>query len=100
MTPQGSAPGRLPGTFASQSPSSFTEFLSVHSPNMLPANREVPPGVPAGEHFPHGTTIVTVTFPQLSLAVGASKSQLLPHSTLLLGTQVMLGTVVSTTVTV
>jgi proteasome beta subunit len=53
----------LPGAFASQSPSSFTEFLSAHSPHMLPANREVPSGVPAGEHFPHGTTIVTVTFP-------------------------------------
>ncbi|GLY76357.1 proteasome subunit beta [Actinoallomurus iriomotensis] len=63
MTSQGSAPGRLPGAFASQSPSSFTEFLAVHSPNMLPGNRELPAGVSAGEHFPHGTTIVSVTFP-------------------------------------
>jgi proteasome beta subunit len=64
VTSQGSAPGRQPGAFASQSPSSFTEFLSSHSPHMLPANREVPAGAaPAGEHFPHGTTIVAVTFP-------------------------------------
>ena len=64
MTSQGSAPGRLPGAFASQSPSSFTEFLSAHSPDMLPRNRELPvAAAPAGEHFPHGTTIVTVTFP-------------------------------------
>ena len=64
MTSQGFAPGRLPGAFASQSPSSFTEFLSAHSPDMLPRNRELPvAAAPAGEHFPHGTTIVTVTFP-------------------------------------
>jgi proteasome beta subunit len=64
VTSQGSAPGRLPGAFASQSPSSFTEFLSAHSPHMLPGNRELPASAPAvGEHFPHGTTIVAVTFP-------------------------------------
>ncbi|MFB9836590.1 proteasome subunit beta [Actinoallomurus acaciae] len=63
MTSQGSAPGRLPGAFASQSPSSFTEFLAVHSPNMLPGNRELPATAAPGEHFPHGTTIVSVTFP-------------------------------------
>jgi proteasome beta subunit len=63
VTSQGSAPGRSPGAFASQSPSSFTEFLSAHSPHMLPGNRELPSAAPAGEHFPHGTTIVAVTFP-------------------------------------
>lgn len=63
MTSQGSAPGRLPGAFVSQSPSSFTEFLSAHSPHMLPGNRELPAVAAAGEYFPHGTTIVAVTFP-------------------------------------
>src|SRR6266571_3550497 len=43
--------------------------------------------------------MVMVTAPQVSLAVGASKSQVLLHSTVLLGTQVMVGLVVSTTVT-
>ena len=36
-------------------------------------------------------TMVMVTLPQLSLAVGASKDQVLGHSTILLGTQVMVG---------
>src|SRR3989441_8004780 len=37
--------------------------------------------------------------PHVSLAVGASKSQTLVHSTVLSGTQVIVGFVVSTTVT-
>jgi uncharacterized protein YhhL (DUF1145 family) len=44
-------------------------------------------------------TIVIVTLPQVSLAVGASKLQAVVHSTDLAGTQVMLGGVLSTTVT-
>src|SRR6266705_1839432 len=44
--------------------------------------------------------MVMVTLPQVSLAVGASKDQALVHSTILSGTQVMVGLVVSTTVTV
>src|SRR5437867_11278990 len=40
-----------------------------------------------------------VTLPQVSLAVGGSKDQALVHSTILLGTQVMVGLVVSCTVT-
>jgi proteasome beta subunit len=63
VTSQGSAPGRLPGAFMSQGPSSFTEFLSSYSPGMLPGSRELPAGSPVGEHFPHGTTIVSLTFP-------------------------------------
>src|SRR5437773_11400651 len=43
--------------------------------------------------------MVMVTLPQVSLAVGASKDQGLAHSTVLSGTQVMVGGVVSTTVT-
>src|SRR5438874_276540 len=43
--------------------------------------------------------IVMVTLPQVSVAVGASKAQVLVLSTVLLGTQVMVGLVVSTTVT-
>jgi hypothetical protein len=45
-------------------------------------------------------TIVTVTLPQLSLAVGASKLQLLPHSTLLSAAHEIIGGIISTTVTV
>src|SRR6266498_111734 len=43
--------------------------------------------------------MVMVTLPQVSLAVGGSKDQTLVHSTVLLGTQVMVGLVVSTSVT-
>src|SRR5437773_461442 len=44
--------------------------------------------------------MVMVTLPQVSVAVGVSKLQLLLHSTVLLGTQVMVGGVVSRTVMV
>src|SRR5438093_6863181 len=40
-----------------------------------------------------------VALPQVSLAVGGSKFQVLVHSTVLLGTQVMVGWVCSSTVT-
>src|SRR5438094_10608778 len=43
--------------------------------------------------------MVMVTLPQVSYAVGASKSQVLVHSTVLLPTQMMVGLVVSCTVT-
>src|SRR5713101_1357109 len=43
--------------------------------------------------------MVTVAVPQVSLAVGGSKFQVLVHSTVLLGTQVMVGGVWSSTVT-
>src|SRR5256886_5576872 len=43
--------------------------------------------------------MVMVALPQVSLAVGASKAQLLVHSTILSGTQMIVGLVVSTTVT-
>src|SRR5439155_22865868 len=43
--------------------------------------------------------MVIVTVPQVSLAVGGSKDQVLVHSTVLSGTQVMVGRVVSSSVT-
>src|SRR6266487_4814489 len=43
--------------------------------------------------------MVIVTLPQVSVAVGASKDQALMHSTVLLGTQVTVGGVWSSTVT-
>jgi proteasome beta subunit len=53
--------GRLPGAFMNPG-SSFTDFLSSHSPDLLPARR-TPPAAPAADDLPHGTTIVVVTFP-------------------------------------
>ncbi|MFH8474300.1 proteasome subunit beta [Streptomyces sp. NPDC018000] len=54
--------GRLPAAFLTPGSSSFMDFLSDHSPEMLPGNRNLPPLQGAIE-APHGTTIVAATFP-------------------------------------
>ncbi|MER5361796.1 proteasome subunit beta [Streptomyces sp. NPDC002785] len=54
--------GRLPAAFLTPGSSSFMDFLSDHSPQMLPGNRNLPPLQGAVE-APHGTTIVAATFP-------------------------------------
>ncbi|WP_406417862.1 proteasome subunit beta [Streptomyces sp. NBC_00873] len=54
--------GRLPAAFLTPGSSSFMDFLSDHSPEMLPGNRQLPPLQGAIE-APHGTTIVAATFP-------------------------------------
>ncbi|MFJ2113480.1 MULTISPECIES: proteasome subunit beta [unclassified Streptomyces] len=54
--------GRLPAAFLTPGSSSFMDFLSDHSPDMLPGKRSLPPLQGAIE-APHGTTIVAVTFP-------------------------------------
>ncbi|MEW1718957.1 proteasome subunit beta [Streptomyces sp. NPDC093109] len=54
--------GRLPAAFLTPGSSSFMDFLSHHSPDMLPGKRSLPPLQGAIE-APHGTTIVAVTFP-------------------------------------
>ncbi|MFE7239309.1 proteasome subunit beta [Streptomyces sp. NPDC057582] len=53
--------GRLPAAFLTPGSSSFMDFLSDHSPEMLPGNRQLPPLQGAIE-APHGTTIVAATF--------------------------------------
>jgi proteasome beta subunit len=57
--PDGS--GRLPAAFLSAGSSSFTEFLGVHAPDLLPGRRR-PPTAEVTQ-VPHGTTIVASTFP-------------------------------------
>ena len=52
--------GRLPTAYLVPGSSSFTEFLSVHAPTLLPSGRGLPPG--AAIDAPHGTTIVTLTY--------------------------------------
>ncbi|MFF3752673.1 proteasome subunit beta [Streptomyces sp. NPDC002018] len=54
--------GRLPAAFLTPGSSSFMDFLSHHSPDMLPGKRSLPPLQGAIE-APHGTTIVAATFP-------------------------------------
>ncbi|MGP3980363.1 proteasome subunit beta [Streptomyces sp. KR80] len=54
--------GRLPAAFLTPGSSSFMDFLSEHSPELLPGNRHLPP-VQGAIEAPHGTTIVAATFP-------------------------------------
>jgi proteasome beta subunit len=51
--------GRLPAAFTVPRSSSFTEFLSVAAPELLPGRRPLPPGL-AAEIAPHATTIVAI----------------------------------------
>jgi proteasome beta subunit len=52
--------GRLPAAFLTPGSSSFLDFLGEHSPGLLPGNRALP--VKGAVEFPHGTTIVALTF--------------------------------------
>ncbi|MGW1226663.1 proteasome subunit beta [Streptomyces sp. NPDC001478] len=54
--------GRLPAAFLTPGSSSFMDFLSAQSPELLPGNRQLP--VTSGVvEAPHGTTIVAAAFP-------------------------------------
>ncbi len=49
--------GRLPAHFTAPGSSSFTDFLSLAAPDLLPSRRALPDGL---VQAPHGTTIVAV----------------------------------------
>jgi proteasome beta subunit len=53
--------GRLPAAFTTPGMSSFTEFLTQVSPELLPGRRPLPAGMQA-DVVPHATTIVALTF--------------------------------------
>ena len=53
---------RLPDAFLAPGTSSFTDFLTAQSPELLPSSRALPQGN-AGDLAPHGTTIVAATYP-------------------------------------
>ncbi|MDX6287235.1 MAG: proteasome beta subunit [Frankiales bacterium] len=53
--------GRLPAVFTTPGVSSFTEFLGLAAPDLLPGRRQPPASVVT--EAPHGTTIVAVTYP-------------------------------------
>jgi proteasome beta subunit len=57
VTTEGS--GRLPAAFHQSGVGSFTDFLGLHAPEMLPGRRTLGAG---SIDAPHGTTIVAVTF--------------------------------------
>jgi proteasome beta subunit len=52
--------GRLTAAFTTPRTSSFTEFLSLAAPDLLPGRRPLPPGLSA-DVAPHATTIVAIT---------------------------------------
>ncbi|MFI7087307.1 proteasome subunit beta [Streptomyces anulatus] len=54
--------GRLPAAFLTPGSSSFMDFLSDQSPEMLPGNRSLP-ALQGAIEAPHGTTIVSASFP-------------------------------------
>ena len=51
----------FPPAYLDRVGSSFTDFLAVTAPDLLPGRRPVPQ-FPVGELAPHGTTIVSVTY--------------------------------------
>jgi proteasome beta subunit len=53
--------GPLPAAFIQPGLTSFTEFLGLANPDLLPGRRNLPGGMVT--EAPHGTTIVAVTFP-------------------------------------
>jgi proteasome beta subunit len=54
--------GRLPSAFLTPGSSSFADFLGDHAPELLPGRR-TPPATAVTTESPHGTTIVSLTFP-------------------------------------
>lgn len=56
----GGGEGRLPAAFMTAGSSSFTEFIGVHSPELLPSRRPLP--LSGTFDLPHGTTIVALTY--------------------------------------
>jgi proteasome beta subunit len=52
--------GRLPDAFTNAGTSSFTQFLTMVAPELLPGRRPLPPGM-AADLAPHATTIVAIT---------------------------------------
>ena len=53
---------RLPAAYLTPGSPSFSDFLAVQAPDLLPSRRAVPSGN-AGDLAPHATTIVAATFP-------------------------------------
>jgi proteasome beta subunit len=51
----------FPPAYLDRVGSSFTDFLGVTAPDLLPGRRPIPQ-IPVGDIAPHGTTIVSVTY--------------------------------------
>jgi proteasome beta subunit len=53
--------GRLPAAFMAPGVSSFSEFLRVAAPDLLPGRRALPPGAVGTDVSPHATTVMALT---------------------------------------
>jgi len=60
---------RIPASFMAPGSSSFADFLATNAPDLLPSRRTLPTAN-VGDIAPHGTTIVSVTFPGGVLMAG------------------------------
>ena len=60
MAAESASYGRLPTVFTTPGVNSFTEFLGLAAPDLLPGRRQLPGGMVTDA--PHGTTIVAVTY--------------------------------------
>lgn len=58
MAPGFGIPGQLPDVYTTAGTSSFTDFLTMAAPDLLPGRRPLPPGVE--QLAPHGTTVVAL----------------------------------------
>ncbi|WP_091107403.1 proteasome subunit beta [Geodermatophilus dictyosporus] len=61
MTQSHTGRSGFPPAYLDRVGSSFTDFLGVTAPDLLPGRRPVPQ-IPVGDLTPHGTTIVAVTY--------------------------------------
>ncbi len=62
VTDSSSSHTRLPAAYLTPGSSSFTDFLAVQAPDLLPSRRPALPAPAAHDLAPHGTTIVAATF--------------------------------------
>ncbi len=60
--------GRLPAAFLAAGSASFTEFVGIQSPDLIPGRRTVPTG--GVIEAPHGTTILAVAYSRGVLLAG------------------------------
>jgi proteasome beta subunit len=61
---------RVRAAFQHSTTSSFTDFLRLAAPDLLPGARAVPSGGPAGDLAPHATTIVSLVYADGVLMAG------------------------------
>jgi proteasome beta subunit len=72
MSYRGEPAGRLPGAFLTPGMASFTDFLGLQAPDLLPGRRGA--GHDLADQTAHGTTIVATTYPEGVVMAGDRRS--------------------------